>query len=339
MAFFSSAVQKKRSNTSQDPVAGSEWEYSGEDPGPTGYGLAEEEAAASTPERPIQPASSTSLNANVSPGVNYAPTPAKPVAATATKTPTGTTLPQTQLIPTSSTRTSTTEFTGTPPTLPERPELTRVDYPTTDPYTLPERPELPELALPQYDESRVASETQRNAALGINLSRRSLREAVAGLGNDPASKRMLEGALSQLGINIERTLEGARTSAQAGEEARVARESAPALYKWQAEITSLRDEYGGKLHAADANYQAMLNAAHQKYLGDVTAEGAIWQAKLQDRATAFEAEWQTFASSKKVTETSTQQFAQLVSPSTFGSLPGGTYQEKKLAPVKTLNKY
>lgn len=69
--------------------------------------------------------------------------------------------------------------------------------------------QAPEAWTPQ----QTAAEVQTQAALGLRENRQALREAIAGLGNDPASRLALRDALAQNGINVERTLLGAQTAA------------------------------------------------------------------------------------------------------------------------------
>lgn len=101
----------------------------------------------------------------------------------------------------------------------------------------PEFPALPQYTAPQeWSASKKAGEVQKEAGLGLREERRSLREATAGLGTDPASAFALREALAQHGINVERTLLGAREAVTAKENADLARRTREAEIQYQAKI-------------------------------------------------------------------------------------------------------
>lgn len=95
------------------------------------------------------------------------------------------------LQPTGQTTTQKTSYTGKAPT-------------NTPVFKAPE----------EWTPSQRAGEQQAQSALGLRENRQALREAIAGLGNDPASRLALRDALNAHGINIERTMLGAKTAAQ-----------------------------------------------------------------------------------------------------------------------------
>lgn len=103
---------------------------------------------------------------------------------------------------------------------------------------------LPEFQAPEEWTGRErAGEVQKAAGLGLKESRRSLREATAGLGNDPGSAYALRQALAQHGINVERTLLGARESAFQKEQVDMARKQRQAEIEYQSKINRQAMEF------------------------------------------------------------------------------------------------
>lgn len=98
----------------------------------------------------------------------------------------------------------------------------------------PEIPELREFEAPEeWTGTEKAGAVQKEAALGLRETRRALREAISGLSDDPASKLAIAKALQSHGMNIERTISGARRSAKAEEAAEYNRKLGVAQIKYQ----------------------------------------------------------------------------------------------------------
>jgi len=98
--------------------------------------------------------------------------------------------------------------------------------------------QLPTYKAPEeWSGTKMASETAKKAALGLRQIRQALREATAGLGNDPASRLALRKALAQHGINVQGVMSSAQSAAETSEANELARKAAEAQANFQAELT------------------------------------------------------------------------------------------------------
>lgn len=139
---------------------------------------------------------------------------------------------------------------------------------------------LPEYAAPEeWSGERRAGEIQKSAALGIREARRSLTEATAGLGNDPASAYALRQALAQHGINIEGTLAGARAETYQKEQSDIALRTHTADVEYQARINdrNLRYEAAMNKWLNTAKDISTTSASYTPY-GDLTGGGGAAKA-------------------------------------------------------------
>ena len=134
--------------------------------------------------------------------------------------------------PTMATATSTRTFTGTMPTY------------TAPTFTAPE----------EWSNEKMAGAVQKKAALGLREARRSLREVTANMGTDPESQNNMRKALGQHSIDIERTVLGARSSAEQEESTTLNREYIEAQLNFNAKLQATRDNF-------DAQFQKYINSA------------------------------------------------------------------------------
>lgn len=130
----------------------------------------------------------------------------------------------------------------------------------------------------EWTASQRAGEVQSQAALGLKQNRQALREAIAGLGNDPASRLALRDALNAHGINIERTLLGAKTAAQQEE----ARDVNQKLAVAQAEYTSAANAF-------EAEWRKYLSTATTSTTGTNTTTSTIGEAETSNPTRSFTA--------------------------------------------------
>jgi len=115
--------------------------------------------------------------------------------------------------------------------------------------------ELPTYEAPEeWTGERRAGEVQKSSALGIREARRSLTEAVAGLDSDPGGAFALRQALAQHGINIERTVAGARSEAYQKEQQDLSRRTHTADIEYQARINDRNLQF-------EASFNTWMNTA------------------------------------------------------------------------------
>jgi len=207
------------------------------------------------------------------------------------------------------TQKTSTKYKGKAPEFPDfgpTPKPNRVEF-----GELPEKPEFPterpELNLPEYDEARVRRETEKSMGVERKLLQRTLREQTAGLGRDPQSQRVLRDALQQHGINTSIMRRNIEEEKSAQEERRVARETQPALVKYQADVQFMRDKHQGDWNA----YANEMTKLASQYQGDLAVENMYYQALMQEpqlQIAKFNAAWNEYASTAETVTTRTHTY-------------------------------
>jgi len=111
--------------------------------------------------------------------------------------------------------------------------------------TAPTMGPMPEFKLPTWDESKIASKTQRAAGPGLRELRKGMQEAQGRYYENPNVRRMtLRDAMAGYGMGLEKVMGGARREATA----EYAAEYGPQVAKAQA-------EYGGQVQSTLSQYQ------------------------------------------------------------------------------------
>ncbi len=136
----------------------------------------------------------------------------------------------------------------------------------------PEQPELVPFEMPEgWTGEERAAEVAKQSALGLREARRSLRETMMGLRNDPASKLARARALEAHGINIERTLGGARRYAEQIEQTDTGRETQAAVLNYQAYLSNRASIISNAWNAWAAS-GTTISSSQYTYGGDDAAD-------------------------------------------------------------------
>ncbi len=116
--------------------------------------------------------------------------------------------------------------------------------PTGQFMTPPPMGPMPEFKLPQRDEARIGSLTQKAAGPGLRELRKGMREAQGRYYENPNVRRMtLRDAMAGYGMGIEKVMAGARREAQAEYEAEFQPQMTKATMEFQAQVDQQLSQY------------------------------------------------------------------------------------------------